>query len=69
MRDSSSIKPGEVFYSVAGGKLPPGKVIVPTPDADALVAYLNSLKRTYPVPTGDEPAARSIGGRSEHTMP
>ena len=32
-----------------------------------LGAVLN--KRTYPVPTGDEPAARSIGGRSEHTMP
>lgn len=69
VRDSSSLKPGEVFYSVAGGKLPAGKVIVPTADADALVAYLKSLKRTYPVPTGNEPAARSIGGRSEHTMP
>lgn len=69
VRDSSSIKAGEVFYSVAGGKLPRGKVIVPTPDADALVAYLKSLKRTYAVPTGDEPTARSLGGRSEHTMP
>ena len=58
-----------MFYAVAGGKLPPGKVIVPTADADALVAYLKSLKRTYPVPTGNEPAARSLGGRSEHTMP
>jgi len=69
VRDSSSIKAGEVFYSVAGGKLPRGKVIVPTPDADALVAYLKSLKRTYAVPTGNEPRARSLGGRSEHTMP
>jgi len=69
VRDSSSIKPGEVFYSVAGGKLPKGKVIVATADADALVAYLKSLRRTYPVPTGDEPQARSLGGRSEHTMP
>ena len=69
VRDSSSLKPDEVFYSVAGGKLPAGKVIVPTADADALVAYLKSLRRTYPVPAGDEPTARSIGGRSEHTMP
>ena len=69
VRDSSSIKPGEISYSVAGGKLPPGKVIVPSPDADALVAYLKSLKRTYPVPAGDEPTERAIGGRSEHTMP
>ena len=69
VRDSSSLKPDEVFYSVAGGKLPAGKVIVPTADADALVAYLKSLRRTYPVPAGDEATARSIGGRSEHTMP
>jgi cytochrome c oxidase cbb3-type subunit II len=69
VRDSSSLKPGEVFYSVAGGKLPAGKVIVPSSDSDALVAYLKSLKRTYPVPSGDEPTVRSIGGRSEHTMP
>jgi cytochrome c oxidase cbb3-type subunit 2 len=69
VRDSTSIKPGEVFYSVAGGKLPAGKVIVPTPDADALVAYLKSLKRTYAVPTGAEATDRSLGGRSEHTMP
>ena len=69
VRDSSSLKAGEIFYSVAGGKLPAGKVIVPTADADALVAYLKSLRRTYPVPVGDEPTARSIGGRSEHTMP
>ena len=69
VRDSSSLKVGETFYRVPGGKLPPGKVIVPTAAAEALVAYLKSLKRTYPVPVGDEPAARSIGGRSEHTMP
>lgn len=69
VRDSSSIKPGEEAYAVASGKLPAGKVIVPTSDADALVAYLKSLRRTYPVPTGDEPAARTLGGRSEHTMP
>jgi cytochrome c oxidase cbb3-type subunit II len=69
VRDSASITPGETFYSVAGGKLPAGKVIVPTADADALVAYLKSLKRTYPVPSGDEPTVRSLGGRSEHTMP
>ena len=43
VRDSSSIKPGETFYSVPRGKLPPGKVIVPTADAEALVAYLKSL--------------------------
>ena len=69
VRDSTSVKPGEVFYAVAGGKLPPGKVIVPTPDADALVAYLKSLKRNYPIPTGADATDRSVGGRSEHTMP
>ena len=69
VRDSASIKPGETFYSVPGGKLPPGTVIVPTADADALVAYLKSLRRTYKVPTGDAATDRSVGGRSEHTMP
>jgi cytochrome c oxidase cbb3-type subunit II len=68
VRDSSSIRPGEKFFSVPGGKLPAGKVIVPTDDGEALVAYLLSLKRTYKVPTGTA-GDRSVGGRSEHTMP
>jgi cytochrome c oxidase cbb3-type subunit II len=69
VRDSASIKPGEVAFTVPGGKLPAGKVIVPTDDGDALVVYLKSLKRTYAIPAGDAAGDRSVGGRSEHTMP
>jgi cytochrome c oxidase cbb3-type subunit II len=69
VRDSASIKQGETFYTVPGDKLPKGKVIVPTEDGAALVAYLKSLKRTYVIPVGAAATDRSVGGRSEHTMP
>jgi cytochrome c oxidase cbb3-type subunit 2 len=69
VKDAASVPAGVTAYEVPGGRLPKGKVIVPTADAEALVAYLVSLKRTYPVPTDSVAGDRSVGGRSEHTMP
>ena len=69
VKDAASVPAGTTAYEVPGGRLPKGKVIVPTADAEALVAYLVSLKRTYPVPTDSVAGDRSVGGRSEHTMP
>jgi cytochrome c oxidase cbb3-type subunit 2 len=66
--DATAVPAGKTSYAVPGGKLPDGKVIVPTADADALVAYLLSLKRTYPVPV-DSAGDRGVGGRGTHTMP
>lgn len=37
---------------------PPGYEVVPTDDAKALVAYLVSLKRNYPLPEAPEPPAK-----------
>jgi cytochrome c oxidase cbb3-type subunit 2 len=37
---------------------PPGFEVVPTDEANALVAYLLSLKRNYPLPESPEPPAK-----------
>jgi cytochrome c oxidase cbb3-type subunit 2 len=52
--------PGEKPITLPEGYKPPGKVVVPTPAALDLVAYLQSLNRTGPVlPAPPKPAEAS----------
>jgi cytochrome c oxidase cbb3-type subunit 2 len=66
------VRPGEQAVLVPGPRAPRGKVVVATPDAVALVAYLLSLKREYPVPFGQDSL---VGGKpgaatsAVHNMP
>lgn len=41
--------PGEEAIKLPPGHVPPGKVVVPTPEALDLVKYLQALRRDYPV--------------------
>jgi len=69
VRDSSALPRGARMVNVTGRHAPPrGKVVVASADAVALVEYLLSLERDYPVP---RVAGRSVaaGGRTVHTMP
>ncbi len=42
-------EPGEEAIKLPPGYTPPGKVVVPTPEALDLVRYLQALKRDYPI--------------------
>jgi cytochrome c oxidase cbb3-type subunit 2 len=59
-RAVGGVRPGERVVPVQGPRAPRGKVVVATPDALALVAYLLSLKREYPVPPSQE---APVGGK------
>ena len=64
-KDSSAVRPGDRVVTIPGPRAPRGKVVVAKPEAIALVDYLISLKRQYPVPV-DSAAARGMamgGGR------
>jgi cytochrome c oxidase cbb3-type subunit 2 len=71
-RPPGGVRPGERTVPVQGPYAPRGRVVVSTPDALALVAYLLSLKREYPVPpsqdslVGGKPVATSS---AMHRMP
>jgi cytochrome c oxidase cbb3-type subunit 2 len=66
LRDSGTVlRPGERLVRVTGQYAPRGKVVVARPEALALVDYLISLKRQYPVPA----PGPSAGTRTVHTMP
>ena len=43
------VEPGEEAITLPPGYTPPGKVVVPTPEALDLVRYLQALKRDYPI--------------------
>ena len=43
------VEPGEDAIKLPPGYTPPGKVVVPTPEALDLVRYLQALKRDYPI--------------------
>ncbi len=60
-REPGDVRPGDVIVPVQPPYAPAGKVLVATQDAKALVAYLLSLRRTYPVPAADTGAARGMG--------
>lgn len=69
VKDSSAITPNDRVVPVAGARAPPrGRVVVASPEAVALVAYLLSLKRDYPVPAPRTHAA-VLGARSGHAIP
>jgi cytochrome c oxidase cbb3-type subunit 2 len=66
LKDSSALAPNERALNLTGAYAPPrGKAVVPTADAVALVEFLLSLKRDYPV----SPRMADAGGRSTNTMP
>lgn len=69
VQNAGAVPPGARVVPVRGPKAPPrGRVVVASADAVALVDYLLSLKRDYPVPAAGE---RAVAGsaRSVHTMP
>jgi cytochrome c oxidase cbb3-type subunit 2 len=71
-RAPGSMRPGEQVVPVPGPYAPRGKVVVSTPDALALVTYLLSLKREYPVPpTRDSVVGGKPGAAASamHSMP
>ncbi|MFL5576960.1 MAG: cbb3-type cytochrome c oxidase subunit II [Gemmatimonadaceae bacterium] len=69
IRDSATLEPGDRVVNVAGRYAPPrGKVVVAGPDAVALVDYLLSLKRDYPVTPARRPAM-AAGGGAARAMP
>ena len=47
---AETVQPGDRVVAIPGPRAPSGRVVVATPEAIALVDYLLSLKRTYPVP-------------------
>ena len=67
-KNPADVRPGDRVVTVPGPRAPKGKVIVATADALALVDYLLSLKREYPVPAASAGTA-TAGSRSVHTMP
>jgi cytochrome c oxidase cbb3-type subunit 2 len=54
-KDSAAVTPQDRVIPLRGERAPKGKVVVATPDALALVDYLLSLKRNYPVPEAEHP--------------
>lgn len=65
-KDPSEVRPDDRVVPIRGPRAPAGRVVVAKPDALALVDYLLSLRRLYPVPAA---SATASAGRSEHTMP
>jgi cytochrome c oxidase cbb3-type subunit II len=61
-KEKPAASAGERVLNLPKGHAPPGKVVVTTPDADALVAYLLALKRDYPLQAQDEAQAQSSRG-------
>lgn len=59
-RDPADVGADDVVVPVRGEYAPEGRVVVATDDALALVDYLLSLRRGYPVP--GSPEAREAGG-------
>lgn len=55
VRDGSEAAPGEVIVALPPGVAPAGRRVVATPDAIALVDYLLSLDRSYPVTRPEAP--------------
>ena len=63
----NAVRPGDRVVKIPGPRAPRGVVVVAKPEAIALVDYLISLKRQYPVPVSDSVGARmrtAFGGRN-----
>jgi cytochrome c oxidase cbb3-type subunit 2 len=70
LKPRAAVGPGDRVVPVTGvHAAPPGSVIVARPEALALVDYLLSLKRAYPVPAPVNDAAAGVMTRGVHTMP
>ncbi|GAC1483344.1 MAG: cbb3-type cytochrome c oxidase subunit II [Gemmatimonadaceae bacterium] len=64
LKNPRDVGPGDEVVPVTGARSPMGMVVVAKPDAIALVQYLLSLKREYPIPVEVK-----RGGRGAQTMP
>ena len=64
-RAEGQLAPGEKPLAIPAGRGPAGRIVVPTADAHALVDYLISLNRTYPVSDTNR-TMKTIGGRGSH---
>jgi hypothetical protein len=62
LKDSADVRPGDRVVPVRGPRAPRGKVVVATPDALALTAYMLALKRQYPVPASQRATMRTLDG-------
>ena len=63
----NAVRPGDRVVKIPGPRAPSGVVVVAKPEAIALVDYLISLNRQYPVPAGDSVGAgmrSAFGGRN-----
>jgi cytochrome c oxidase cbb3-type subunit 2 len=64
-RDEGQLAPGEKAITLPPGRAPKGRIVVPTEDGLAIVDYLISLNRTYPVSDTNK-VMKTIGGRGDH---
>ena len=60
-RRPADVRPGERVVTIPGPRAPKGVVVVARPEALALVDYLISLKRDYPVPDSARATERMVG--------
>ena len=58
---AADVRPGERVVTIPGPRAPKGVVVVARPEAVALVDYLISLKRDYPVPDSARATMRMVG--------
>lgn len=72
-KDPEDVDEDDVVVPVRGEFAPAGKTVVATADAIALVEYLLSLQRSYPVPTAEgargQPPEAAADARGVNTMP
>ena len=60
------VTPNDRVVRIPGPRAPEGVVVVAKPEALALVDYLVSLKRQYPVPAAAAARDRALGGGDAH---
>jgi cytochrome c oxidase cbb3-type subunit 2 len=64
-RSPDEVRPGDRVVTIPGPRAPRGVVVVAKPEALALVDYLLSLNRQYPV-AAPAPAGMTMGGGDAH---
>lgn len=62
LKAPANVLPADRLITVPGARAPKDRVVIATPDALALTAYLISLKRQYPVPRGAQATEQMVGG-------
>jgi len=62
----SAVTPNDRVVRIPGPRAPEGVVVVAKPEAIALVDYLLSLNRQYPVPASAAARDRALGGGDAH---